>query len=183
MEKEKVVSVYQTDNDGVCMLPVEDKKRTIKITCVGFAPLEMTIEKGEGSFVASLKGGVTLTTCTIDAKRVSSVGYRCCCCCTIGSTECFYTTPGSEEKKSESTTDIQSNDFAIYPNPSTGIIKIKSTFSNFSMEVFDISGRLVFSAKEMNDENEQNLEFLKPGTYTVRVSSGELEKISRLVIG
>ncbi|MBL0102394.1 MAG: T9SS type A sorting domain-containing protein [Bacteroidetes bacterium] len=135
----------------------------MKISCLGFNATELTIEKGSGNIVVKLqRSNIFLKELIVNACIESRCTRGCCCCCCrcITTTTCVQTIPTIEEKKSASSD--QGFDFTIYPNPSSGRIKIKSTYTDFSLEIFDINGRLVYSVKELTDELEQNLDFSCP---------------------
>ena len=68
----------------------------------------------------------------------------------------------------------------FYPNPANNQIKINETEKIESVEIFDITGRLV---KIFNlPENEINVSSLGKGTYILRVNSGKRCRSSQLVI-
>jgi hypothetical protein len=77
----------------------------------------------------------------------------------------------------------------IYPNPATDLLNIDLTLSNESivkMELYDLSGRLVYSnysGRLRMGDHDLSLEVsgLRKGTYTLRVIVGE-EAINRKVV-
>lgn len=77
----------------------------------------------------------------------------------------------------------------IYPNPATDLLNIDLTLSNESivkMELYDLSGRLVYSnysGRLRMGDHDLSLEVsgLRAGTYTLRVIAGE-EAINRKVV-
>lgn len=76
--------------------------------------------------------------------------------------------------------DPDNNEIAFYPNPAKTSFKIKGIKEIESVELFDISGRLI---KIYHcPEDEINISALPKGTYVVRVSSGEMVQCRPLVI-
>ena len=79
------------------------------------------------------------------------------------------------------------NNFNIYPNPSNGtfIIKFKDLSNDYSVEVFDISGRIVFEDYYTQSSNlEQTISIDKPssGVYFVNVKSGSSIITEKIII-
>lgn len=73
--------------------------------------------------------------------------------------------------------------FGLYPNPSTGLVKIEGQFAgSTSVSVADLNGRIVYSANDVNTGLEMNLTDLEAGIYTVIVSENGISAQKRLVI-
>lgn len=74
----------------------------------------------------------------------------------------------------------------IYPNPSTGIVFIESTFStgNFDLVVTDVNGRTVQIGQNTISAgtNSVNLKDVERGTYFFKLSTENAEKVFRIVI-
>ena len=80
----------------------------------------------------------------------------------------------------------------VYPNPTTGVITIAlpsviASGSNYSIKLYDITGRLLFSETNENvnqkvllDLNAKNS--LSNGTYILEVSSASFSEKKRIVI-
>jgi hypothetical protein len=72
--------------------------------------------------------------------------------------------------------------FAVYPNPSKGLLNIKFTKSNeaFDMTVYDVSGKLVFSKTDnklgRDNVGTFNLEQLIKGDYIIRIKTKSFDK-------
>lgn len=71
--------------------------------------------------------------------------------------------------------------FAIYPNPSeNGIFNFsKNNAESYSVQVFDISGRMVFSQNQI--DNTIDLTSLTRGVYLAKIKSGEKVKTLKLI--
>ena len=76
---------------------------------------------------------------------------------------------------------FESSTFAIYPNPSTGIFNF-ATKEAVSVTVMDLTGKVVFTAAEINDGGTINLSSLSSGMYVAKVSGASFEKVEKLVI-
>ena len=73
--------------------------------------------------------------------------------------------------------------FGLYPNPTTGLVKIEGEFtSSISVSVTDLNGRIVYTATDVNTGLEMNLTELEAGIYTVIVSENGISSQKRLVI-
>jgi hypothetical protein len=72
------------------------------------------------------------------------------------------------------------NDIVVVPNPTTGLFEIKSTERFESVNIFDISGRLI-SKFTGNDANQYNVSDLPKGIYEVVAKSKSALSVSKLV--
>lgn len=80
-----------------------------------------------------------------------------------------------------STTENQSNQFKIYPNPSNGTVFIELPNESTQVRVLDITGRLVsYETKQYG--NLLTLSHLTAGTYLVELKSGENSFVQKLII-
>lgn len=73
------------------------------------------------------------------------------------------------------------NKTGIYPNPSTGILKVASE-NNVSIKLFDILGKVVFTAQNVNNQNELNISSLQKGLYIVKLTDGDLNYTEKLIL-
>jgi hypothetical protein len=86
-----------------------------------------------------------------------------------------------------STNNIVKNNFSIYPNPNNGTftIQFKDLSNDYSIEVFDISGRIVFEDYYTQNSNlEQTISIDKPssGVYFVNIKSGSTITTEKIII-
>ncbi len=83
----------------------------------------------------------------------------------------------------------------VYPNPSTGAVKISFTLSfsqNVSVEVFNSSGQLVYNANDVSsapgmqlivwDRTSNTGADVLPGYYLVKVSAGNLTSVQKVIL-
>ena len=74
----------------------------------------------------------------------------------------------------------------IYPNPSTGVVYVESTFStgNFDLIVMDVNGRTIQTSTNSISAgtNTIDLKEVQRGTYFFKLSSDDAEKVFRVVI-
>ena len=82
---------------------------------------------------------------------------------------------------------IQERTFAqvsVYPNPSTGVIRLKETesgqFQNASISVVDLSGRIVH--QQTGCQNSIDLQFLNKGSYILRIESENRLFTQRIIL-
>jgi Outer membrane protein Omp28/Secretion system C-terminal sorting domain len=74
------------------------------------------------------------------------------------------------------------NEFAVYPNPSTGKFTIASSVANAKVELFDIAGNLVYVKTIENEIGEIDSK-LTSGMYILKITSASFVKSTRIQIG
>ncbi|MDZ4667279.1 MAG: T9SS type A sorting domain-containing protein [bacterium] len=80
-------------------------------------------------------------------------------------------------------TEVKTNSFEMYPNPTNGIVDIKlNKLSEGSVRVIDINGKELYNSKITQTESQINLEFLSSGMYFVEVLNNGLTSIKKLNI-
>ncbi len=67
----------------------------------------------------------------------------------------------------------------IFPNPVDDILSLKSEIPVDKFEIFDISGKMIFSVS--GNENEINVSNLKPGVYLLKIVSKDKTGIKQFV--
>jgi hypothetical protein len=75
--------------------------------------------------------------------------------------------------------EIYAIDFSVYPNPSTGLFNIQSEELINTVEVFDISGKVILT-KNSNGISSLDLNQFKTGFYFVKVNGASIKKIQLL---
>lgn len=86
-----------------------------------------------------------------------------------------------------STNSSNFEEFSVYPNPSKGTIRlILSTFSDVKINLFDISGRNIYSNwfenKQINFNQEINFGVLSKGIYLLNIESDGKKASKKLII-
>ena len=66
--------------------------------------------------------------------------------------------------------EVENQQFAIYPNPATDVLKILNTSGNQSVTIYSIDGKVV-KRIEVSDEAEINVSDLKAGLYIIGVGN------------
>lgn len=79
--------------------------------------------------------------------------------------------------------EIETTDFAIYPNPTSGIFTLEfgSTIDKVNLEVFDAIGKLVLQETGLSSSTAVSLESFAKGIYTVRISHEGTYKMIRII--
>ena len=74
--------------------------------------------------------------------------------------------------------------FAIYPNPSSGMVNFDASKSDKAQEanVYNLNGQVVFNFTLMNSLNAIDLTHLPKGVYFVRSSANQFAGATKLVI-
>jgi len=79
---------------------------------------------------------------------------------------------------------LNNSGIAVYPNPTKGILRIKvdDVFSDVQVEIFNISGSLVYKSK-VGSENALNLGRLNiyPGIYLVNVKNNQKTSVHKII--
>jgi len=81
---------------------------------------------------------------------------------------------------STGTKQFQDGEFALFPNPSTGIINIKGLNHPAEVRIMSIQGQDLKTVS--NVEGRIDLSDLKPGLYVLKLKSGNKEIIRKIVI-
>ena len=83
-----------------------------------------------------------------------------------------------------SVNNLKDNTFSIYPNPSAnGIFKISVANQEIvSLQVFDISGRLITKKIDLKNNDQINLSQYQKGVYIARFSSETKNEVLKLII-
>ena len=75
----------------------------------------------------------------------------------------------------------QNNTKVIFPNPSNGQVNITTGWSDYSISVYDVMGRVVFENNQFND-GMINLKENGKGVYFIKISDGNQEKVEKVLI-
>ena len=71
----------------------------------------------------------------------------------------------------------------MYPNPTTGELKIIGSFNTAtSLEVIDQTGRVVLSKNSITASEILDLSALKKGLYTVLIQSNEAATLEKIIL-
>lgn len=71
---------------------------------------------------------------------------------------------------------------SVYPNPANDLINIKSTLSEGSITIFDMTGKLLLNQQISGAMNSINTSELKNGIYNLIISNGEKTSSEKLII-
>lgn len=72
---------------------------------------------------------------------------------------------------------------SIFPNPTTGIINIKTPFSEKTqIEIFDVLGKTIYQTTFSTSENTINLSQFPKGVYSLKASSGNKFNTSQKIV-
>jgi hypothetical protein len=73
-------------------------------------------------------------------------------------------------------------DLEVFPNPTSGTFHFNANFeSNYTVEIFNIAGSLVYKNK-FTDNGMKSITFNKKGVYMVKVQADEQIQMSRLIV-
>lgn len=75
---------------------------------------------------------------------------------------------------------IDENNLSVYPNPTKGLVFVKSTQPMEVVELIDPSGRVILHIDEVGTEQSIDLSSLEIGSYFVRIKSSggiHIEKV------
>jgi hypothetical protein len=96
---------------------------------------------------------------------------------------CGVSQPGTISVNTAACRNMNDLSVAIYPNPSNGQFKVRfSTATEGSLEILDLTGKVVY-AKNFNTNVEAvNANFLQNGIYLVKVSANGITQVSKISI-
>ena len=83
-------------------------------------------------------------------------------------------------KSTLSTNNFNKEDVTIYPNPSNGIVNIKSSLENLDYQLFNIQGKLV--QKNTIQNNRLNFSNFSKGIYFLKLSSDNNSIVKKIII-
>ena len=69
----------------------------------------------------------------------------------------------------------------LYPNPSTGIVRI-STETPVDVVISDITGKMVYSMKQVTKDTAMNLSALQKGIYFAKMNDGSSEQTIKVIL-
>lgn len=69
----------------------------------------------------------------------------------------------------------------LYPNPSNGLVKIR-TESPVNVVVSDVTGKTVFTMKQVTNDSQMDLSSLEKGMYLVKMSNEDAEFTQKLIL-
>lgn len=78
--------------------------------------------------------------------------------------------------------DIDGNQVSVYPNPSNGIINISSKIANNNIEVFDVTGRKVYTTHTNSTLSTIDLSSYGKGVFVVKISDGKNVTTKKVII-
>ncbi len=76
---------------------------------------------------------------------------------------------------------IEAEAFSIYPNPSNGVFNF-ATPETVDVTILDLTGKVVYSAKGIEDGASINLSSLQSGMYIAQIKGEKAQRIEKLVI-
>lgn len=76
---------------------------------------------------------------------------------------------------------VQAAKFAVYPNPTTGVLNF-TTQEAVDVTVIDVTGKVVFTAKGINNGGSVNLSGLQKGMYIAKVKGATAEVNQKIIL-
>lgn len=77
--------------------------------------------------------------------------------------------------------EFTADSFAIYPNPTSGILNF-ATQETVDVTIVDLQGKVVFTAKNINNGDSINLSTLQTGLYIAKINGENSERVEKVVI-
>jgi ribosomal protein S11 len=75
--------------------------------------------------------------------------------------------------------------FVVYPNPSSGKIKIEvkqySSLENTIISIYNVQGKLLFQQPLKKDKTELDISGLEKGVYILKLTNNKMIEITKLV--
>lgn len=79
------------------------------------------------------------------------------------------------------TTDLIFETVSLYPNPSNGLLNIKTT-NELQISISDVLGKVVITNQAINNNDTINLNSLDNGVYFVKINDGNLQGIKKIIL-
>lgn len=79
------------------------------------------------------------------------------------------------------TTDLIFETVSLYPNPSNGLLNIK-TINELQISISDVLGKVVMTNQAINNDDTINLNSLDNGVYFVKINDGNLQGIKKIIL-
>lgn len=71
--------------------------------------------------------------------------------------------------------------FVISPNPFSSILTISSLTSNFTINIVDLTGKLILTVESNDLKKQIDLEFLSAGIYFAEIKNGNIKTVKKIV--
>lgn len=78
--------------------------------------------------------------------------------------------------------ETESNNFAVYPNPTSGNVKIQGIEGIATVKILDQTGRILKTLENITSASSIDLSDLNAGTYFASISNGTSSSVERLMI-
>lgn len=77
--------------------------------------------------------------------------------------------------------DISENNFTLYPNPVQDILNIKTTIANYTVEIFNVQGQMIYKNEKKSNNTTVNYSNFANGIYLIRLTSQEASQTVKIV--
>ncbi len=79
--------------------------------------------------------------------------------------------------------ELSSDDFKVFPNPVQDVIHVNFTkFSNYTVAIYDITGKEIFLEDEVQQTNSFNISSLSAGIYILKIRDNERNQVQNIKI-
>ncbi|MCE9538486.1 MAG: T9SS type A sorting domain-containing protein [Bacteroidetes bacterium] len=81
-------------------------------------------------------------------------------------------------------TELKSSVVSIYPNPANDVIHIAidpPLINHTTIELYNVTGKLVLTEKMMNENTSIKINFLTKGNYTIKVISDTQQTVGHII--
>ncbi|MEL1243593.1 T9SS type A sorting domain-containing protein [Flavobacterium sp. DGU11] len=142
------------------------------VTLAGDSPECFTVTIKDGAGDGWGAGGIEIISNGVTAYENLNVG-------NFGST--LTTTKAFRAMGTLGTETITAETFAMYPNPTTGILNF-TTQETVEVTVLDLTGKVVYTAKGIENGGSINLGSLQSGLYVAKIKGMTSERIEKIVV-
>lgn len=78
--------------------------------------------------------------------------------------------------------DEQAWDVSIFPNPTSGHLTINSEMDNYSLQVFDLTGKAVINKNNLSENTQVDLGSLSNGIYMIKLNNGSNQLTKKIIV-
>ncbi|MBX7094110.1 MAG: FG-GAP-like repeat-containing protein [Flavobacteriales bacterium] len=78
--------------------------------------------------------------------------------------------------------ELSENGFNVYPNPAKDMLYISSSNGNYSVEMYDVTGRVVYTKTTTSGNSQIDVNEMVPGVYFIRLENASGKSIRKIIV-
>jgi len=73
-------------------------------------------------------------------------------------------------------------EISLYPNPTSGFLNINSEADNYSLQIFDLTGKIVINRTSLSETTQIDVSILTDGIYMIKLNNGSHHLTKKIII-